>query len=61
MVQTVGPLMFVFTVVYVLLPRRTVYRERWRSIVLKSLGVTMIYGIACLIGLLGTLAWASVS
>jgi len=60
-VQTVGPLMFVFTVVYVLLALRTVYRERWRSIVLKSLGVTMIYGIACLIGLLGTLAWASLS
>jgi hypothetical protein len=38
-----------------------VYRERWRAIVLKSIGATMIYALACLIGLLGTLAWASVS
>jgi hypothetical protein len=60
-VQTVGLLVFGFTGVYVLAAQRAVYRECWRSIMLKSLGVTMIYGIACLIGLFGTFAWASLS
>lgn len=58
-VGIVGASVLVFQMVYVLRAFKAVYRERWRSIVLKSAGVGAIYGIACLIGLIVTIGMAS--
>ena len=61
LVGIVGASVLLFQVVYVLRAFKAVYRERWRSIVLKSAGVGAIYAIACLIGLIVTIGIASLS
>jgi Protein of unknown function (DUF3667) len=58
-VGILGLAALIFTLRYVLLALRTVSRERWRVIVLKSLGVTVVYGVACLAGIVVTLGLAS--
>ena len=59
-VGMVGASVMVFQTVYVLRAFKAVYRERWRSIVLKSAAVGAIYGIACLIALIVTIGVATV-
>jgi hypothetical protein len=50
-----------FTAVYALRAFKAVYGEPWRWVVVKSGGVAALYGIACLAGLIVTLAWASLT
>ena len=58
--DVVSLVVLVYLTVYILRAFKTVYRERWRSIVLKSVGVGIVYGIACLVGLVVTIGIASV-
>lgn len=60
-VGVVGASVLVFQAIYVLRAFKVVYRERWRSILLKSAGVGVIYGIACLAALMITIGIASLS
>jgi hypothetical protein len=58
--EVVSLVALVYLTVYVLRAFKTVYRERWRSIVLKSAGVGIVYGVACLVALVITVGVASV-
>ena len=58
--DVVSLVVLVYLTVYILRAFKTVYREQWRSIVLKSVGVGIVYGIACLVGLVVTIGIASV-
>lgn len=58
--DVVSLVVLVYLTVYILRAFKTVYRERWRSIVLKSVGVGIVYGIACLVGLVVTIGVATV-
>src|SRR5262245_45701822 len=52
--EIVGVSVLVFQATYVLRAFKAVYRERWRSILLKSGGVGIVYGIAVLVALMIT-------
>ncbi len=58
--DVVSLVVLVYLTVYILRAFKAVYRERWRSIVLKSVGVGIVYGIACLVGLVVTIGVATV-
>jgi hypothetical protein len=57
--DVVSLVVLVYLTVYILRAFKAVYRERWRSIVLKSAGVAVVYGIACLVALVITIGVAS--
>jgi hypothetical protein len=59
LVGIVGVSVLLFQAVYVLRAFKVVYRERWRSILPKSAGVGIVYGIACLLALMITIGVAS--
>jgi hypothetical protein len=57
--DVVSLVVLVYLTVYILRAFKAVYRERWRSMVLKSAGVAVVYGIACLVALVITIGVAS--
>ncbi len=55
----IGVCAMVFIVVYSLAAFKRVYRERWHWIVLKSIGVVALYGLAVIAALLLAITWAA--
>jgi hypothetical protein len=56
-VSAAGILMLMVLVGYALESFRTVYRERWGWILLKSAAIAPLYAVALIAGMIGTYAW----